>query len=296
MIPRPIKISFYLLGIAVLAATLIGFTVRQADGYCDSCTKVPPFIGSNVDPNLLLMIDNSASMNDLAYIETQGYCHDESYQTSNNYVGYFDINTWYDYDLTAEKFVAITDTAAASLCTSASYTASGELCLSVDTSAAPHTVTQLAARGNFLNWAAASKMDIQKKILTGGKYDAADGLLIMESRGCLGRRFTKKMAVTDSGNNPFYVTLGVRPPDDAAKSADPSDDTTRIELFEVTDTGFDNSACQRAIDELQAAEPDLGLIKADTQACMGYSPSDQQLADAMASFNHALQECWYYAA
>ena len=84
MIPRPIKISVYLLGIAVLAATLIGFTVRQADGYCDSCTKVPPFIGSNVDPDnicitnggqeaLLLALQAVASKGDVIAVESPSY-------------------------------------------------------------------------------------------------------------------------------------------------------------------------------------------------------------------------------
>ena len=295
MIPRPIKFSVGLLCLTVFAAAVIGFSYKLADGYCDSCTKVPPFMGSNIDPNLLLLIDNSASMNDLAYIESQGNCFDESYLANQSYVGYFDMSLWYAYDVTVEKFAAITSAAATSLCASSSYTAAGELCLSIDTGVTPHAVTGFAARGNFLNWAMASKIDIQKKILTGGKYDDTDNLLIMESRGCLGRRFVKKMAVTDSGSNTYYVTLGIRPPDDAAKSADPDDDTTRIEFFEVTDTGFDNSACQSAITELQAESPNQGQIKADTEDCMGYTPSDQQLADAMASFNHALQECWYYA-
>ena len=167
MIPRPIKISVGLLSIIVFAAALIGFTYKLADGYCDSCTKVPPFMGSNIDPNLLLMIDNSASMNDLAYIENQGDCYDDDYQANQSYVGYFDTGSWYAYNLTTEKFAAITSTAATTLCASSSYTAPGELCLSIDTSVTPHAVTDFAGRGNFLNWAAASNIDIQKKILTG---------------------------------------------------------------------------------------------------------------------------------
>jgi len=101
MKPRPIKISVGLLCVIVFAVALIGFTYKPADGYCDSCTKVPPFMGSNINPNLLLLIDNSASMNDLAYIENQGECYDESYQANQSYVGYFDIGSWYAYDLTA---------------------------------------------------------------------------------------------------------------------------------------------------------------------------------------------------
>ena len=149
MIPRPIKISVGLLCLTVFAAALIGFTYKLADGYCDSCTKVPPFMGSNIDPNLLLLIDNSASMNDLAYIESQGNCFDESYQANQSYVGYFDTSLWYAYDVTAEKFAAITSAAATSLCASSSYTAAGELCLSIDTGVTPHAVTDFAAQRQF---------------------------------------------------------------------------------------------------------------------------------------------------
>lgn len=41
-----------------------------------------------------------------------------------------------------------------------------------DTNVTADAVTCFAARGNFLNWASASKFDIQKEILTGGKYSA----------------------------------------------------------------------------------------------------------------------------
>jgi len=291
--PRLNKTRCGVFCLVLAAAALIGFATEAAGEYCASCTKVPPFIGSNIDPNLLLMIDNSASMYDLAYIQNQGECYDESYQASENYAGYFDGSTWYAYAPAGEKFAALTPAVAAALCASASYKAAGELCLSIDASAAPPVVTQFAARGNFLNWAAASKMDIQKKILTGGKYDAADSLLIMETRGCLARRFVKKMAVTDAGNNIFYVTLGIRGPDEAAKTADPNDDTTRIEVFDVTATGFDYSACQSAINELQAVSPNHGQIKQDIEDCMGYSSSDKLLTDAMNAYNHALHDCWY---
>ncbi|MEJ2167360.1 MAG: hypothetical protein P8X90_17665 [Desulfobacterales bacterium] len=103
------------------------------------------------------------------------------------------------------------------------------------------------------------------------------------------------MAVTDAGNNSFYVTLGIRGPDEAAKSADPNDDTTRIEVFDVTATGFDNSACQSAINELQADSPNQGQIKQDIEDCMGYSNSNKEVADAMNAYNHSIHDCWYYS-
>ena len=59
--------------------------------------------------------------------------------------------------------------------------------------------------GKILNWAAASKMDIQKSVLTGGKYDAANAELIMEARGCQGKRLIKRLPVN---NQTKYLTMG----------------------------------------------------------------------------------------
>ena len=63
-------------------------------------------------------------------------------------------------------------------------------------------ITAFAARGNFLNWAAASKLDIQKKVLTGGKYDDTNDELILESRGCLNHRYVKKIGVQNFAASP----------------------------------------------------------------------------------------------
>ena len=44
---------------------------------CADGTGVPPFVGTDaVDPNVLLMIDNSASMLDLAAVGAEGICYD----------------------------------------------------------------------------------------------------------------------------------------------------------------------------------------------------------------------------
>ena len=62
---------------------------------------MPPFVGTDaIDPNVLLMIDNSASMLDLAAVGEEGVCYDgtekdengvgvESYESDTVYSGYF---------------------------------------------------------------------------------------------------------------------------------------------------------------------------------------------------------------
>jgi len=279
-----------------------------ADSSCSTGAAVPPFLAAGVDPNLLLMIDNSASMYDLAYVKPreEGYCYDgtytdesgatvESYNAANSYIGYFDSAGWYAYDFTSGRFVAKTAIELGPICSSADYIGWASVCIDIDETVIPREVSAFAASGNFLNWATASKLDIQKRILTGGKYDAGNGRLVMESRGCLGRRFIKKIGVKDISGVQYYLTLGIRAPEYAEK-ADAADDTTRIEIFDVTATGFDYGACQQALTELDSESPSLGNLKTYVEDCMGYVNGNPQSVEAnsMASFNHALQECWYY--
>ena len=46
------------------------------------------------------MIDNSASMYDMAYVDENdlGYCFDESYDNTLSYAGYFSQEAWYKYE------------------------------------------------------------------------------------------------------------------------------------------------------------------------------------------------------
>ena len=137
-----------------------------ADSSCAVGAAVPPFLAAGVDPNLLLMIDNSASMYDLAYVKPreEGYCYDgtytdeasnlvESYDAATGYFGYFDSAGWYAYDLAAGRFVSKTAAEAGTICSSTNYTNSGTVCIGIDASVIPKEVTAFAATGNFLNWA-----------------------------------------------------------------------------------------------------------------------------------------------
>ena len=65
-------------------------TIGAVYSDCSDGVKIPAFLAQGVKPNLLLMIDNSASMYDLAYIGNQGTCYDDAYSSSDLYVGYFD--------------------------------------------------------------------------------------------------------------------------------------------------------------------------------------------------------------
>ncbi len=208
-------ISFIL--IVFMASGSLGVTMYDY-------TAVPPFLTTSVPPNLLLLIDNSASMYDLAYIDTQKHCYDDTYNIGTTYAGYCEPTTWYKYDLNQSQFepVADGDTAVDFLALQGGtryFNAS--VAIAIDETVTPNEVKGLIAIGNFVNWVTASKFDIEKKILTGGKleetdtYGAPNDRLVMENRGCLNNRFVKQVAVTDFPPvSTFYLTLGVGGPEE----------------------------------------------------------------------------------
>ncbi len=67
------------------------------DGACSQGTGIPPFLSSGADPNLLLLLDNSGSMLDMAYVETIGACTDNAFDTTATYTGLYDPDKWYKW-------------------------------------------------------------------------------------------------------------------------------------------------------------------------------------------------------
>ncbi len=361
--------------------------------YCGNDVAVPPFLVRAVDPNLLLLIDNSGSMIDMAYVKNDSQCYDDTYNHSTTYAGYFERNVLYAYNFSGDYFEIYS---AAAHWTGKDHTGgwyfNGYVWMLLDSTPIP---TAFVAYGNFFNWVTASKFDVQKEILTGGKYDSTHNRLVMESRGCLDRRYTKQVQVNDNINGGTkYLTLSVRPPreqrfdswenltaysvgdivndvgelyiatsagtssgtntsDDTGVSWSPytltrwtngaaypagsvvvdpgktntmdegrlyitaaggtasgtgvDDDTgitdwvpynlTHVEIFPATANGFNNSACQDAIDELAKESPNQGQLKQYIDDCMGYSPGGSSTleANSHAAFNHGIHNCWYKA-
>ena len=133
-----------------LAATkTFSFTTVQnvapapVNNYC----QIPPFIsGAIVKPNVLLMVDNSGSMNEFAY-KTKGYGdtnYDSSYDSGKNYYGYFDYTKMYTYDNSAGGHYRVN-------------------------SALTTADTTSIWSGNFLNWLTMRRVDLVRKVLVGGK-------------------------------------------------------------------------------------------------------------------------------
>ncbi|MFZ5760449.1 MAG: hypothetical protein ACOY32_12600 [Thermodesulfobacteriota bacterium] len=161
-------------------------------------------------------------------------------------------------------------------------------------SVVPTRVTAFAAKGNFLNWASSSKFDIQKKILTGGKYDADADRLISQSRGCANRGFFKEVTMTDGK----VLTLSIEGSDEENR-IDSTDDTTRISVLALSASGFLTSsqyqACLDAMEELQQDPVNQGALKQDITDCLDYGGTNNIMAESNAAYNHALHDCWYYS-
>ena len=173
------------------------------------------------------------------------------------------------------------------------YKKVGHACITINHGVSGSTsdqVTAFAASGNFLNWAMASKFDIQKKILTGGKYDEDNQRLISENRGCAGNRFIKQVRL-DGGK---YLTLSVRGAN-ATDKVDSIDDTGRLEIFAVTDNGIDFENCQDAIDAFNDPTG-VGPAEQAVADCVGFSATGGSSVPIEHIIYHkAIQECWYYA-
>jgi len=384
-----------------LMSLCLAVTESYADPtVCESGVGEPPFLSYGVDPNVLLMIDNSGSMLDPAYIQTTllagaatpPQCYDESYDLTGatTYAGYFEDDSWYSYDTGTMKFVK---GAAPGSCQFDGQDSAGNKYVCVTTLAAtastPKTVSAFAAKGRFLNWAAISKFDIQKELLTGGKYDSTNKMLLPESRGCLGRRFVKQVTLAQPFvNDPYKLALGVRGPmevydawrkstayvsgnivqylgtlykapaagvaasatfiaanwevykdtrwysgkvypagasvydvasdswywteKEGSSATSPSDPNfssndiwepfhgTEIEVYDIKEGGFNATACQAAIEDLQPGSTKLGSLAQDTKACMGFdtvSGGFKTVEGASQSvYNQSLQSCWYFAA
>jgi type IV pilus assembly protein PilY1 len=177
----------------------------------DYC-QIPPYVVQNVPSNIMIIVDNSGSMFNFAYsdgFETPldnsddnncadsgspctGFTNPGAYPTYK-YYGYFNPDYWYKY--ASNRFYP-TDPKTGSGITGARAKASDEW------------------DGNFLNWVTMRRVDIVRKVLTGGKTTSGEGTgydrLIGEKADCDGRGKYKRIANAGlytpySGTRKLYV-------------------------------------------------------------------------------------------
>lgn len=269
----------------------------------DYCVQ-PAFIATGLEPNLLLMIDNSASMYDLAYTGTSSNtCYDSSYDNTADYIGYFskldsEGNVTYpvyqySYNSTTpadSKFIEVASVPT----TGGTYRTSYLYIEMIGTKgAADRKVSSIIASGRFLNWLSASKFDTQKQVLTGGKYDTGRQLLTGESRGCVGRRFVREIlpsAWTHASLTTNPITFAVRGPNavEPLYNPDTQGGETRIEIYEAD---FNQDACNSAAQNWIAGN--YGTAQTQTGDCLDISGAgNTAIGRTLSTFNHTMQTCW----
>ncbi len=145
-----------------LVGCLVGPGAVQAQTM-DQYYAVPPFVNDQVAPNIILLLDNSGSMDARACDST--WCGvlagggitpvNQNFVATSSYSGYFNSLSCYTYDATNTRFdFAATKATLAAICTGTQWD------------------------GNFLNWAGFRRFDALKKAMSGGDCvvtRAADG-------------------------------------------------------------------------------------------------------------------------
>jgi type IV pilus assembly protein PilY1 len=134
------SVKWGIVGLALVAATqMCQVEDAHAQALADY-TATPPFIADTVPPNVLILMDNSGSMNDSAY-----HISGQAYDPSREYNGYFGISKCYEF--ASNRFNPVANKAA-----------TGNPC----TSSSPWL-------GNFLNYLTMTKLEIVKWVTMGGK-------------------------------------------------------------------------------------------------------------------------------
>jgi type IV pilus assembly protein PilY1 len=187
----------------LFASLMVPYSVLKLYAFdCTLYTATPPFLSETVTPSTTIILDNSGSMFEHAYQERHvNWYYDDTYSsgnrrcyagfdTSHEYYGYFDSNSYY------------------------SYYDDGENGYFYEDQNGPWS-------GNFLNWVCMHRIDVARKVLTGGKYEKIDSInyLRIEITDGGGQRgkyhvYNDTDAVIDINGNskymtPFHTAIGV---------------------------------------------------------------------------------------
>ena len=163
----------YLLAAIVLTVLASPAPLRaEMNDYC----VVPPYVVQNIQPNVMLVVDTSGSMFNFAYADgfqttstlddlgcapaggpCTGFTNPGVYP-DYKYYGYFDPDSWYMYSTSGGKFV-------------------------VSRLKAAGAKNSTEWDGSFLNWVTMRRVDVLRKVLTGGKKEPAKDRASTGSKG-----------------------------------------------------------------------------------------------------------------
>ncbi|MEK6672033.1 MAG: hypothetical protein AABY42_00970, partial [Nitrospirota bacterium] len=166
------RLFLLLITFLIFTITAIFLVNSRADAAMTDYCVVPPYVVQDVVPNIMIVLDNSGSMFNFAYFDgfntttnsddnmctstsspCTGFTNPGTYP-SYKYYGYFNPDYWYTYS--SSRFVP----------------------------AAPKTGSGLAGAraknssewdGSFLNWLTMRRIDVMRKVLTGGAKGTGEG-------------------------------------------------------------------------------------------------------------------------
>lgn len=139
------------LSVLALASLVGGTAPASAQTMGDYC-YTPPTVGKSLPPNVMIVMDSSGSMLNYAY-DHDGTNRSTGFDDSKEYYGYFKPDLFYTYS--SSKFRE-------------SRPKEG------------NTIDAGEWDGNFLNWLTMRRIDIIRKVLTGGDYNANSNVLVGE--------------------------------------------------------------------------------------------------------------------
>lgn len=202
---------FLLIALSLFSVFLMCSTNSEAQVMTDYC-QVPPYVTQNVPPNVMIVMDNSGSMMNFAFTDTADNndcsnsgspCTDfisaaTPTYPAHKYYGYFDPDYWYTYGTTGSS----DSTSRFYTSSTAAKTGSGL--------AGARAKTAAEWDGNFLNWLAMRRVDILKRVLTGGKSETGETgsylRLVGENSDATSRGVYKQVNVTGLVDNTYSGT------------------------------------------------------------------------------------------
>ncbi|MCX5811033.1 MAG: hypothetical protein NT178_00580 [Proteobacteria bacterium] len=186
---------------------LIGVAGAAMNDYC----VTPATSSTSTKPNILILMDYSGSMQFPAYItcnydtsdpydgqvvqcRTPSSSATDNYSTTKTYYGYFDTSKYYKY--ASSKFQVNTT------CTDTNKIGSSNTCIS----------------GNVLNWITMTRVDVSRKILTGGRTSTGSSdiyqsegarVVYTDNSGSLNCTFTITTTSTSGAGSTKARTLAI---------------------------------------------------------------------------------------
>jgi type IV pilus assembly protein PilY1 len=275
----------------LVTTTLINYTPIQCTADTDCSSHTPGDTCNNKCNVIHSCYDDTYDNTKICSVTSTTSCTSNAdcpsgEQCVGKYSGYFDRSATYSYS--SGKF-----TSGATMPGTCTYSASsgGVTYVCVNTSGTPEAVTDFTATGNFLNWLTMSKFDVEKQILTGGKYDTTNNVLTAETRGCSGRKFIKNIVPG--------LTFAIRGGQTAGAIKITSQATEYGQTFiEIYRGIYNAAACSAAVaDWMNITTTNLGPLQGDTNCCLaggtktnGCNPSNTSLT----ANQQTIHDCFWY--